>query len=71
MPSRSDRELLRHQAFVAGEWREGERRTPITDPATGEPLAGAAWKAVAPYTREAQTHRLAEVIRSLDPRPAG
>ena len=33
--------------------------------AAGAPLAGAAWPAVAPYTRRAQTARLADVIRSL------
>ena len=37
--------------------------------AAGEPLAGAPWDAVAPYTRRAQTHVLADVIRSLDVRP--
>ena len=31
----------------------------------GAPLAGAAWDAVAPYTRRAQTARLADVIRGL------
>ena len=36
----------------------------------GAPLAGAAWPAVAPYTRRAQTARLADVIRGLDPRRA-
>ncbi len=33
--------------------------------AEGAPLAGAAWDAVAPYTRRAQTARLADVIRGL------
>lgn len=33
--------------------------------AEGEPLGGAPWEAVAPYTRRAQTLRLAEVIRGV------
>ena len=37
--------------------------------AEGAPLEGAAWSAIAPYTRRAQTVRLAEVIRALG-RPA-
>jgi glycosyltransferase involved in cell wall biosynthesis len=38
--------------------------------AAGAPLEGAPWEAVAPYTRRAQTARLADVIRGLDPRSA-
>ena len=38
--------------------------------AAGAPLEGAPWEAVAPYTRRAQTARLADVIRSLDHRDA-
>ena len=34
----------------------------------GTPLAGAAWPAVAPYTRRAQTERLADVVRGLQAR---
>ena len=44
-----ERVLLRHYAA----WQ------------AGAPLAGAPWDAVAPYTRRAQTLRLAEVIRQL------
>ena len=36
----------------------------------GRPDAGAAWEAVAPYTRRAQTARLADVIRGLEGRHA-
>ncbi len=32
----------------------------------GEPLAGAPWDTVAPYTRSAQTERLADVLRQLN-----
>ena len=38
--------------------------------AASTPLAGAPWEAVAPYTRRAQTARLADVIRGLDRRSA-
>ncbi|MEM1417398.1 MAG: NAD-dependent succinate-semialdehyde dehydrogenase, partial [Myxococcota bacterium] len=31
--------LFRHDAFVAGEWHGGDRRVPVTDPATGETMA--------------------------------
>ncbi|PAP79402.1 hypothetical protein B1759_13815 [Rubrivirga sp. SAORIC476] len=37
--------------------------------AAGTPVAGAPWEAVAPYTRRAQTRRLADVIRALPDRP--
>lgn len=38
--------------------------------AGGAPVEGASWSAVAPYTRRAQTARLADVIRGLAPRAA-
>ncbi|WP_016855948.1 NAD-dependent succinate-semialdehyde dehydrogenase [Halomonas smyrnensis] len=35
----SEGDLLIDKAYVAGQWRETERRFPVTDPATGEVLA--------------------------------
>ncbi len=38
--------------------------------ASGTPVGGASWDAVAPYTRQAQTAVLADVVRGLDGGPA-
>ncbi|RTQ99365.1 NAD-dependent succinate-semialdehyde dehydrogenase [Halomonas nitroreducens] len=35
----AESELLIDKAYVAGQWRDAERRFPVTDPATGEVLA--------------------------------
>ncbi|MFG6175721.1 NAD-dependent succinate-semialdehyde dehydrogenase [Halomonas sp. THAF12] len=35
----AETDLLIDKAYVAGEWRDAERRFPVTDPATGETLA--------------------------------
>ena len=32
----SDPSLLEHRAFVAGEWKTGERTFAVSNPATGE-----------------------------------
>jgi len=34
----SDPSLLEHRAFVAGEWKSGERMFPVSNPATGEEI---------------------------------